>query len=457
MDKEEVGVVNAKLLKLKDVDDEEFQKHQPFINWLYKQDENGKMPRLDEFCKGRDIMNITIWEINSYCEQKKKLKEQKKQATEYPIYEEYPENKVYGGYQEEEIPSLSPISVKDLLAKDFKPLEFSVNNILPQGIFLFAGSPKIGKSWLMLDMCISVATGSNLWEYSTNKGSVLYLCLEDNYRRVKERILKNSNSDSLIENENLFIETSSRGISDGLVEQVREFINNNSNTRLIVIDTLEWVRNNDNKGSSMYQSDYKDMRMLREIIADNDITLILVHHTRKMNDPDPLNTLSGSTGLTGSVDGNWVLAKQDRAERFALLHIVNRDTPQFCFLLNLNEETCQWDFIQHYVADKEISPNDDELCKVLDLFLSKAPFNGGARKLKNQINEFIEIQNKKLDKDSKIGENLNLSERTLNAIINRLSDKLNEDYNIHYNFKATGKEISLTKIVDEDILLSERS
>lgn len=84
--------------------------------------------------------------------------------------------------------------------------------------------------------------------------------------------------------------------------EIDDFVEQYPATRLIVIDTLERIRNVDND-KSMYSCDYRDMTKLREITNRHNLTLLLVHHTRKMFDPDPLNTLSGSTGLVGAVDG----------------------------------------------------------------------------------------------------------------------------------------------------------
>jgi hypothetical protein len=79
-------------------------------------------------------------------------------------------------------------------------------------------------------------------------------------------------------------------------------------TKLIIVDTLERIRDTE-QDKSMYSCDYRDMTALRDITNKHKLTLLLVHHTRKMYDPDPLNTLSGSTGLVGSVDGVFVLLR----------------------------------------------------------------------------------------------------------------------------------------------------
>jgi len=71
-----------------------------------------------------------------------------------------------------------------LMSQHYDPLQFCIEKILPHGIFVFAGSPKVGKSWLTLDMCQSISTGGKLWDFNTTQGEVLYLALEDKFSRL---------------------------------------------------------------------------------------------------------------------------------------------------------------------------------------------------------------------------------------------------------------------------------
>ena len=85
-------------------------------------------------------------------------------------------------------PQLETITGKDLLTQPIAPLEFTIDSILPHGLFILAGSPKVGKSWLALDMCHAVSDGKDFWNYPTTQGDVLYLALEDNHSRLQEQI-----------------------------------------------------------------------------------------------------------------------------------------------------------------------------------------------------------------------------------------------------------------------------
>jgi len=234
--------------------------------------------------------------------------------------------------------TLSTLDGNTLMAREFEPLRFSVERILPHGLFILAGSPKIGKSWLSLDLCQAVATGGKLWEFQAEQGDVLYLALEDNYNRLQNR-LKQIDAEKM-DISRLHMATASFGLQDGLLEQIHSFVAANPSTSLITIDTLEHIRNTE-QTSNLYACDYRDMKRLREITGKHPLTLMLIHHTRKMYDPDPLNTISGSTGLVGAVDGVFVLEKAKRTNSEAKLTIANRDTEGFCFDLCFDSETCR--------------------------------------------------------------------------------------------------------------------
>jgi len=138
-------------------------------------------------------------------------------------------------------PKLQTIDGNTLMAMDFEPLQFTTEKILPHGLFILAGSPKIGKSWLALDLCRAVATGGKLWDFTAQQGDVLYFALEDRHRRVQDRLKK-------IQAENinlahLHTNLTAAGLHNGLLDEVNDFISCYPRTNLIIIDTFEHIRN----------------------------------------------------------------------------------------------------------------------------------------------------------------------------------------------------------------------
>jgi hypothetical protein len=317
----------------------------------------------------------------------------------------------------EQVPKVfTTLDGNTLMAREFPPLRFSVEKILPHGLFILAGSPKIGKSWLSLDVCRAVATGGSLWEFPARQGDVLYLALEDNHQRLQTR-LRQMETEKL-DISRLHMATASFGLQDGLLEQIHNFIAANPGTTLIAIDTLEHIRNGE-QTSNLYACDYRDMTRLREITDKHPLTLLLIHHTRKMSDPDPLNTISGSTGLIGAVDGVFVLEKEKRTSDGAKLTIANRDTEGFCFNLRFDRDTCRWEFVGNATESDE---DEDALLCLLDDFLQDE-WSGTATELCGEL--------------SKTGSGFDLTPATLTKKLKALSEVFRKDYHILIDFERT--------------------
>ncbi len=323
--------------------------------------------------------------------------------------------------EETKIPSLEIISASDLLQLELPPLAYAIREILPQGIFILAGSGKIGKSWLALDMCLGVASGGKLWEYQALEGEVLYLALEDNYRRLKNR-LDELQEESGADAKKLFFTIASRGINNGLIDQVNEFISFFPNTKLIVIDTLEHVRNTNSEGS-IYTHDYNDIKSLRPITEAHDVTVLLVHHTRKMYDPDPLNMLTGSTGLVGAVDGVWILEKEKRTEDIGKLTLVNRDTVGYCFKVEFDKDNCKWNCLGIHEETKQKDKFD--LCVLIHEFL-EIEWQGTATELVKELS------------------NDNVTTSAITKKLNKSSERLYEEFGIRYSYDRTRKKRIIT-------------
>jgi len=321
------------------------------------------------------------------------------------------------------------INAADLLKQEFEPLRFSINSILPHGLFILAGSGKIGKSWLALDMCAAVSSGGKLWEFPAEQGEVLYLALEDNHARLQGRLMKTEAEETDITR--LHLATASFGISNGLIEQTHSFLEQYPDTKMIIVDTLERIRDGE-QDRSMYSNDYRDMTALRDITNKHKLTLLLIHHTRKMYDPDPLNTLSGSTGLIGSVDGVFVLEKDKRTSHKAKLTIANRDTEGFCFKLEFDPDKCKWLFMGN---DTDTPDVDEPFCVMIaDLMKDKEIWRGTATELSETLNG--------IDPDCGIN-HLNITKK-LNAHTGLFKEKYNIEIGTDER-KTAKRTITLTR------------
>jgi hypothetical protein len=274
------------------------------------------------------------------------------------------------------VPLLESITGKDLMKLPVVPLEFTVAEILPHGLFILAGAPKVGKSWLALDICHAVATGGMLWDYPAEQGDALYMALEDNPVRLQERLSKVSSGGKRCAATDIHFVTKSAKLGEGLAEQLAAFLDTHPKTRLIVIDTMQYVRNTANF-SGTYSGDYHDMDAIREIISKHKLTLLLITHTRKAKDKDPINLVSGSTGLIGAVDGVFVLKKHNRSGSSAKLIIANRDTESHLFELCFDKASCRWQFLSEASDDDDGGEDDNYLFTALDCLLDKSPLWSG--------------------------------------------------------------------------------
>ena len=206
---------------------------------------------------------------------------------------------------------------------------------------ILAGAPKIGKSWLALWLCLCVAQGQPLWNFAVTQGEVLYLSLEDSFRRIQTRLI------DLTEDAppTLRFAIMANTLKHGLEQQIEQFLTEHPATKLVVIDTLQRVRSTGGD-SNLYANDYQDVGLLKQLADKQHIAILLIHHLRKLHDDDPMNMISGSTGLSGAADSAFVLQKNARSANAASLHCTGRDIPDRTLKLELGEEDHIWKLLE---------------------------------------------------------------------------------------------------------------
>ena len=234
---------------------------------------------------------------------------------------------------------LKTVSMSELYDSVFQSKPPLVEGLLYPGTYIFAGAPKLGKSFLMAQLAYHISTGTPLWNYPVRKGSVLYLALEDDYRRLQERLYRMFGTQI---SDNLHFSVSANQIGKGLDEQLQGFINAHPDTNLIIIDTLQKVREMGGDNYS-YASDYEIIARIKRFTDRYGVCVLLVHHTRKQNADDKFEMISGTTGLLGSADGGFILQKEKRTSNKATLEVSGRDQPDQKFHLSRNPQTLLWE------------------------------------------------------------------------------------------------------------------
>ena len=234
---------------------------------------------------------------------------------------------------------LKTVSMSELLDNVYQSKPPLVDGLLYRGTYLFVGAPKLGKSFLMTQLAYHISTGTPLWNYPVRKGTVLYLALEDDYRRLQERSYRMFGT---AENESLFFSVSAGQLGSGLDEQLTNFLREHPGTSLIIIDTLQKVREVGGDNYS-YANDYQIITRLKALADSYGICLLLVHHTRKQQSDDKFDMISGTNGLLGAADGAFLLTKEKRTGNAACLDVSGRDQPDQRLHLFRNEETLAWE------------------------------------------------------------------------------------------------------------------
>ena len=234
---------------------------------------------------------------------------------------------------------LKTVSMSELLDNVYQSKPPLVDGLLYRGTYLFVGAPKLGKSFLMTQLAYHISTGTPLWNYPVHKGTVLYLALEGDYRRLQERSYRMFGT---AENESLFFSVSAGQLGRGLDEQLTNFLREHPDTSLIIIDTLQKVREIGGDNYS-YANDYQIITRLKALADNYGICLLLVHHTRKQQADDKFDMISGTTGLLGAADGAFLLTKEIRTSNAACLDVSGRDQPDQRLHLFRNEETLAWE------------------------------------------------------------------------------------------------------------------
>lgn len=243
---------------------------------------------------------------------------------------------------EKQTKTIESISAKELLSKPLKKPYIVVNDMLCQGFTILGGPPKIGKSWLCLDLCISVCSGQPFLEFETNQSECLYLALEDSYNRLQDRLKKVLGTNEVPEGFHLAIYC--EPLNEGLIEELQDQIKQHPNIKLIIIDTLQKVRGNQGKTESAYSYDYKEIGKLKHFADENELCILAIHHLRKGKDrSDPFNQISGSTGLTGAADTSIVLDKTENSN--VLLAITGRDVESTEKLIQFDKIFFKWSVI----------------------------------------------------------------------------------------------------------------
>ena len=276
---------------------------------------------------------------------------------------------------------LNVIDGETLMDARLPKRNFCVETLLPEGISMLGGAPKVGKSWMVLLLALQVAKGEPLWNLPTKQGTVLYLALEDSLSRLQDRLNRLTDEAPT----SLFFATAAGTIGNELCMQISKFILEHPDTILVIIDTFQIVRNNGIETS--YANDYEEVRALKLLADEKKISLLLVHHLRKQGDSYALNKLSGTTGISGAMDAVFILDQSKRNANGATLFCTGRDIENREIEIQLKKENCEWELKGDGLEEPTLS-QPEEITLLIEMMKQLQSFDGGNTELAEQFNSF---------------------------------------------------------------------
>ncbi len=324
---------------------------------------------------------------------------------------------------------LQTISMDELYDTLYSPKIPIVDGLIYNGTYLFVGAPKVGKSFFMAQLGYHVSMGIPLWGFPVRQGKVLYLALEDDYARLQKRLSKMFGTES---SKNFYFATQSKNLNEGLEQQLTQFVSEHKDVRLIIIDTLQKIRELGGDKFS-YASDYDMVTKLKQFSDSHGICLLVVHHTRKMESSDSFDMISGTNGLLGAADGAFIMQKAKRTDNKAVLEVAGRDQQDQRLILNFNRELCLWE-LSKIETELWKEPADPILELIAEVILEEcSKWKGTASELLMHLPD------------------LDMQPNVLTRKLNVCAERLLADYNIRYECqrKSTGRIICLTKITGE--------
>ena len=325
---------------------------------------------------------------------------------------------------------LHTISMTELYQTSYKSRPPIIDGLLYSGIYILAGAPKIGKSFLVAQIAYHVSTGQKLWGYEMHQGTVLYLALEDDYQRIQSRMFMMY---GVADTDRLFFATVANRIGSGLDEQLDGFMREHPDTKLIIIDTLQKIREVGGEAYS-YASDYEIVGRLKKFADKHSICILTVHHTRKQPAGDSFEMISGTTGLLGCADGALLMQKRKRTALEATVDVVGRDQQDQVLYLKKDPDTQIWN-LEKVENELHKEPPDTVLEAVSKLVsANKREWIGSPSDLATQVN-------------------IGMAANTLTKYLNVKAGRLLEEYHVGYENKPrhAGRQVKLTYMLIDEV------
>ena len=326
----------------------------------------------------------------------------------------------------EKILELDAVNANDLMEMDFQPTGWLIEKMLGKGVYILAGASKIGKSWLVLWLADRVSKGEKVWDFQTSPCEVLYVSLEDTEQRIQQRLGEVTGGEA----DKIWIATEAELLGKGFEQQIGNFLTAHPNVGFVIVDTLQRIRQMKTEGYS-YGGDYEVMTSLKTIADRFNITILVVHHTRKEESEDAFNMISGTNGLMGCADGAMVLQKPSRIGKTATLDVTGREVADLQLKLEF-DDTKHWQFLE-YGKEEPREDADKLLAAVQQLVYECREWRGTPTELVSALSPILPVDTKP---------------HSLTRRLNASSQALAQQYGVQYESHRTkdSREITLSPL-----------
>lgn len=251
-------------------------------------------------------------------------------------------------------PPLGVIDGISLMEMEFSPPVVIVKNLFHTGLSVIAGPPKEGKSWWCLNLSLSVATGTEIIGFETNKCEVLYLSFESKQEELQHRLNIMLQGDPMPNGVHFC--TDIKTLDNGLLEFLQDTINQYPKIKLIIIDTLQFIRSSKTGGGTLYQKEYREMSILKGFADKNNVCILAVHHLKNTPTKDVFAKMYGSNAIRGATNTNIVMLKDNDTSNVQF-HVESRDVENTIKIIQMNNENCRWEVVSDDVEEDTYREN----------------------------------------------------------------------------------------------------
>lgn len=255
-------------------------------------------------------------------------------------------------------------SVASIMETEPEPLRWVLPGVIPEGLTLLVGAPKVGKSWWNINLMAALGSGRPKdvfdWGQQIEPTPNLYLALEDPHRRIYQRLHQVTRGLRFPRHAAGDVWLDLPEIGKGGKEEIERWLDAHPQARVVLVDVLAKVRGSGNAEAGLYQADYAAVSILKEIADDYGIGVVVTHHDRKKTSEDFLDMVSGTKGVTGAADTILYLTRE-RGSTAGLLRVESRDVEECQYKMEFVRDTGRW----HIVAREDLGTEPDK--PVVDL------------------------------------------------------------------------------------------